>query len=105
MAVNFLVHERLCEARLVTFVVPITAVTDQVNHEILVEFLAIGIRAPGGLKAGKRVIGDALAKEPALVNQSAEDKGWFFKIKVAKPAELGALMDAAAYKKLTEGKA
>ena len=50
-------------------------------------------------------VNDALAKEPALVNQSAEDKGWFFKIKVAKPAELGALMDAAAYKKLTEGKA
>jgi len=50
-------------------------------------------------------VNDALAKEPALVNQSAEDKGWFFKIKLANPGELAALMDAAAYKKFTEGKA
>jgi glycine cleavage system H protein len=50
-------------------------------------------------------INDALAKEPAVVNQSAEDKGWFFKIKVSKPDELAALMDAAAYKKFTEGQA
>jgi len=50
-------------------------------------------------------VNDALAKEPALVNQSAEDKGWFFKMKLTKPDELVALMDAAAYKKFTEGKA
>ena len=50
-------------------------------------------------------INDALAKEPALVNQSAEDKGWFFKIKLSSPGELAGLMDAAAYKKFTEGKA
>jgi glycine cleavage system H protein len=50
-------------------------------------------------------VNDALAKEPALVNQSAEDKGWFFKMKVTKPDELAALMDAGAYKKHTEGKA
>jgi glycine cleavage system H protein len=50
-------------------------------------------------------VNDALAKEPALVNQSAEDKGWFFKIKLSKQDELAALMDAAAYKKFTEGNA
>jgi glycine cleavage system H protein len=50
-------------------------------------------------------INDALAKEPALVNQSAEDKGWFFKMKLTKPDELAAMMDAGAYKKFTEGKA
>ena len=50
-------------------------------------------------------VNDALAKEPVLVNQSAEDKGWFFKIKLSKPGELAALMDAAAYKKFTEGTA
>ena len=50
-------------------------------------------------------VNEALAKEPALVNQSAEDKGWFFRLKLAKPEELGGLMDAAAYKKFTEGKA
>ncbi len=50
-------------------------------------------------------VNDALAKEPALVNQSAEDKGWFFKIKLSDPGELTGLMDAAAYRKFTEGKA
>lgn len=50
-------------------------------------------------------VNDALAKEPALVNQSAEDKGWFFKIKLSNPGELTGLMDAAAYRKFTEGKA
>lgn len=50
-------------------------------------------------------VNDALAQEPALVNQSAEDKGWFFKIKLSDPGELAVLMDAAAYKKFTEGKA
>jgi glycine cleavage system H protein len=50
-------------------------------------------------------VNDALAKEPALVNQSAEDKGWFFKIKLSNPGELAGLMDAAAYRKFTEGKA
>ena len=50
-------------------------------------------------------VNEALAKEPALVNRSAEEKGWFFKIKLTKPDELAALMDAATYKKFTEGKA
>ncbi len=50
-------------------------------------------------------VNDALAKEPALVNQSAEDKGWFFKIKLSNPGELTGLLDAAAYRKFTEGKA
>jgi glycine cleavage system H protein len=35
--------------------------------------------------------------QPALVNEDAEGKAWFFKLKVAKPAELDALMDRAAY--------
>lgn len=38
-----------------------------------------------------------LAGQPALVNEDAEGKAWFFKLKVANPAELDALMDRAAY--------
>lgn len=38
-----------------------------------------------------------LAGTPALVNEDAEGKAWFFKMKVANPAELDALMDRAAY--------
>jgi glycine cleavage system H protein len=38
-----------------------------------------------------------LSGQPALVNEDAEGKAWFFKIKLANPAELDALMDRAAY--------
>ena len=40
----------------------------------------------------------ALTKDPALVNQDAQGKAWFFKIKMADKSELGGLMDEAAYK-------
>ena len=39
----------------------------------------------------------ALADEPALVNTDPEAGGWFFKITLTDPDELGALMDEAAY--------
>ena len=39
----------------------------------------------------------ALAKDPALVNQSPYEKGWLFKMKVADPKELDGLMDHAKY--------
>jgi glycine cleavage system H protein len=38
-----------------------------------------------------------LAGTPAMVNEDAEGKAWFFKMKVANPVELDALMDRAAY--------
>ncbi|OZA93273.1 glycine cleavage system protein GcvH [Altererythrobacter sp. H2] len=40
----------------------------------------------------------ALEDDPALVNTSPEEDGWFFKMTVADKAELDGLMDAAAYK-------
>ena len=39
----------------------------------------------------------ALADEPALVNTDPEAEGWFFKLTLTNPDELGALMDEAAY--------
>ncbi|HZT49533.1 MAG TPA: glycine cleavage system protein GcvH [Hyphomicrobiaceae bacterium] len=38
-----------------------------------------------------------LTGQPALVNEDAEGKAWFFKIKVSDAAELDKLMDRAAY--------
>ncbi|PQJ30065.1 glycine cleavage system protein GcvH [Rubritalea profundi] len=38
-----------------------------------------------------------LESDPALVNTDPHAKGWIFKIKVSDPAEVAALMDAAAY--------
>ena len=40
----------------------------------------------------------ALEADPALVNTSPEQDGWFFKLTLADPSELDGLMDDAAYK-------
>ncbi|MCJ8155942.1 glycine cleavage system protein GcvH [Sphingomonas sp. LaA6.9] len=40
----------------------------------------------------------ALEGEPALVNSSPEEDGWFFKLTLSDAAELEELMDEAAYK-------
>ncbi|MEA1618196.1 glycine cleavage system protein GcvH [Erythrobacter sp. T5W1-R] len=39
----------------------------------------------------------ALEEDPALVNTSPEEDGWFFKMTVADPSELEGLMDEASY--------
>ena len=44
----------------------------------------------------------ALEDSPELVNTHAEGEGWLFRIALADPAELGALMDEAAYKSYLE---
>ncbi len=41
-----------------------------------------------------------LEDNPALVNEDAAGKGWFFKIKLADEGELADLLDEAAYKQL-----
>jgi len=48
-------------------------------------------------------INDALEGNPALVNESADGEGWFFKIKIADEGELAKLMDEAAYKDFVAG--
>lgn len=45
----------------------------------------------------------ALEDDPALVNSSAEDEGWFFKLTIGDKGELEGLMDAAAYKSFCDG--
>jgi len=42
-------------------------------------------------------INAALTGDPGLVNADPENKGWFFKLKLADLAEADALMDADAY--------
>lgn len=48
---------------------------------------------------------DALKDNPALVNSDPYGAGWLARIKVADPAELGKLMDAAAYAELAASSA
>lgn len=42
-------------------------------------------------------INKALVDEPSLANKGPHAEGWFFKVKLSKPAELAGLMDYAAY--------
>jgi glycine cleavage system H protein len=44
-----------------------------------------------------------LKDEPALVNSSPTEDGWFVKLKGANAAQLGALMTAAQYKTYCDG--
>ncbi len=48
-------------------------------------------------------INDALAGAPGLVNRSPAGDGWFLKLKLAGPADLGELMDEAAYRTYIAG--
>jgi len=43
-------------------------------------------------------VNEALAENPALVNEAAEGDGWFVKLKPADASALDALMDEAAYR-------
>ena len=45
----------------------------------------------------------ALADSPALVNEDAQGKAWFYKVRLSNKAELDALMDAAAYAEYVKG--
>ena len=48
-------------------------------------------------------VNGALEDAPEMVNASADDKGWFLKMKIADASELDSLMDAAKYKEYCSG--
>jgi glycine cleavage system H protein len=48
-------------------------------------------------------VNEALADAPATVNEDAEGKGWFIKLRLTDAGQLEALMDEAAYKSFCEG--
>src|SRR5436190_9510160 len=43
-------------------------------------------------------VNDKLGSEPAAINEEAEGKGWFFRLKLSAPGELDGLMSAEQYK-------
>lgn len=45
----------------------------------------------------------ALEDDPALVNSSPEEDGWFFRMTVSDKSQLEGLMDQAAYKSFCDG--
>ena len=44
----------------------------------------------------------ALQADPSLANSDPQGAGWFFKLRLSEPAQLAALLDAAAYAALTQ---
>lgn len=48
-------------------------------------------------------INPAIVDNPALVNTEPHTGGWFYKIKLSNPAELGALLSPADYEKQIAG--
>lgn len=89
--------------------------TEQLGDVVFVEVPEIGRKVSAGeacavvesVKAASDVFapvtgeviaanGD-IAASPGAVNEDPEGNGWFFKVKVANPAELAGLMDRAAY--------
>jgi glycine cleavage system H protein len=48
-------------------------------------------------------VNSALTDAPATVNEEAQGKGWFAKLKIADKSQFTALMDEAAYNKFVEG--
>lgn len=91
----------------------------QLGDIVYVELPALGAKLVKGKEAGVvesvkaasevyapisgevTTINPRLADDPALVNQDAMGEGWFFKVRIADAAELGDLMDDAAYRAFT----
>ncbi|UOR16582.1 glycine cleavage system protein GcvH [Qipengyuania aquimaris] len=48
-------------------------------------------------------VNDSLEDDPALVNSSPEEDGWFFKMTVSDKSEMEGLMDDKAYKSFCDG--
>ena len=42
-------------------------------------------------------VNEALSADPSVINQDPQGAGWFFKVRLSNSAELGGLMDEAAY--------
>lgn len=47
-------------------------------------------------------VNETLRAEPSLANTDPLQAGWFFKLKLSKPEQLDALMDATAYDELVK---
>ena len=45
-------------------------------------------------------VNEAVASDPALINQAAEVEGWLFKLKLSDESQLSGLLDKAGYDKL-----
>ncbi len=94
---------------------------NQLGDVVFVELPAVGRQVTKGgdaavvesVKAASEVyspvtgevveVNQAIVDEPAKVNAEPMAGAWFFKVKLANPAELDAMMDEAAYAAFVDG--
>lgn len=92
---------------------------EKLGDLVFVEFPSIGAKLDKGavaatvesVKAASEVyapvggevieVNNRLATEPGLVNAEPTGNGWLFKMRIADPGEISALLDEAAYNALT----
>ena len=101
-------------------------ITDYAQHElgdvVFVELPAIGAKLEAGKSfstvesvkpvseiyapaAGQVIeVNSALQNKPETINSDPHGDGWLVKVKLANPAEINSLMDAAAYEAFIEEK-
>lgn len=95
-------------------------ITDHAQHEltdvVFVELPAVGRRLQAGeacavvesVKTASDVyapvsgevvaVNEHLTAHPDLVNRDPYGEGWFFRVRLSRPAEVAALLDASAYR-------
>lgn len=101
-------------------------ITDYAQHElgdvVFVELPKVGTKLAAGKPLGTvesvkavseiyspmtgevTAINETLADSPEKINTDPQGAAWLIKLKVANPADVSALMDAAAYQKYVEAK-
>jgi len=99
----------------------VVGITDHAQHEltdvVFVELPAVGRRVKAGeacavvesVKTASDIyspvsgevieVNPAVVETPALVNTAPHSDGWFYKIKLSNPAEVGSLLSPEAYGK------
>lgn len=89
---------------------------DELGDVVYVALPAVGARLLAGERFGEiesvktvselfapasgevTAVNEALEERPELVNESPYDEGWLVRISLSEPAQLGALLDAEAYR-------
>jgi glycine cleavage system H protein len=91
----------------IVYVEIVVAVGDEVNKgDACATLESVKAAADVYLPAGGKVvaINEALPDTPEKVNSDPFGEAWMVKIELSNPAELGELLDAAAYEKAVEAK-
>jgi glycine cleavage system H protein len=94
---------------------------DSLGDVVFVQLPDVGLDVLAGASAGEiestksvsdvyapvtgvvRAVNGALADQPELVNQDPYGDGWMFEVELTDPDEAAQLLDADAYRALTEG--